>query len=68
MKPEIKLPKFRKDALSLKEFQLLSKEEKVNYINEIELLPKEILGDVDEHIINFYGIKKPETKNNWLEL
>ena len=68
MKPEIKLPKFRKDALSLKEFQYLSIEEKTKYINEIELLPKEILGDVDEHIINFYGIKKPEIKNNWLEL
>jgi hypothetical protein len=67
MKPDIKLPKFRKDALSLKEFQLLSKEEKENYIKEIEELPKEILGDVDEHILNFYSIKKP-VKNNWLEL
>lgn len=68
MKPEIKLPKFRKDALSLKEFQYLSIEDKTKYINEIELLPKEMLGDADEYIINFYGIKKPETKNNWLEL
>jgi hypothetical protein len=67
IKPNIKLPKFRKDSLSLKEFQLLSKEEKENYIKEIEELPKEMLGDVDEHIINFYAVKKPE-KNNWLEL
>jgi hypothetical protein len=67
MKPDIKLPKFRKDALSLKEFQLLSIEEKEIYIKEIEVLAKEMLGDVDEHILNFYAIKKP-VKNNWLEL
>jgi hypothetical protein len=67
MKPDIKLPKFRKDALSLKEFQLLSIEEKERYIKEIEVLAKEMLGDVDEHILNFYDVKKP-VKNNWLEL
>jgi hypothetical protein len=67
MKPDIKLPKFRKGALSLKEFQLLSIEEKESYIKEIEVLAKEMLGDADEHILNFYAVKKP-VKNNWLEL
>ena len=58
------LPKFRIGALSLKEFHLLQKEEKNNYIKELMLIPDNEKGDVDKHILRYNSIDiQPENKN-----
>ena len=58
------LPKFRIGALSLKEFYLLKREEKNQYIKELIEIPVNERGDVDIHILRFHSIDtKPDTKN-----
>jgi len=58
------IPKFRKDALSLKEFHSLQKQEKNNYIKELMLIPDKDKGDVDKHILRFHSIEiKPDPIN-----
>jgi hypothetical protein len=58
------LPKWRIGALSLKEFHLLQKEEKNNYIKELMLIPDKDRGDVDKHILRYDSISiKPDNKN-----
>ena len=58
------LPKWRIGALSLKEFHLLKKEEKNNYIKELMQIPDNEKGDVDKHILKYNSIHvEPENKN-----
>ena len=58
------LPKWRIGALSLKEFHLLKKDEKNNYIKELMLIPDNEKGDVDKHILRYNSIDiQPENKN-----
>ena len=58
------LPKWRIGALSLKEFHLLQKEEKNNYIKELMLIPDKERGDVDKHILRYNSIDvEPDNKN-----
>lgn len=57
-------PKWRKDALSIKEFRNLSTEDKDEYLFLLLGLDKEELGDADEYILNFHSNVKPDAENN----
>jgi len=58
------LPKWRVGAVSLKEFHLLTKESKNEYIKSLMQIPDKEKSDVDIHILRFYSIDiKPDTKN-----
>ena len=50
------LPKFRKGALSMKEYNKLSRIEKDQYVIELTKIPVEILGDVDKHLLRFHNL------------
>lgn len=50
------IPKFRKGALSMKEYNKLSKIEKDQYVIELTKLPVEILGDVDKHLMRYHNL------------
>jgi hypothetical protein len=50
------LPKFRKSALSMKEYNKLSRIEKDQYVIELTKIPIEELGDVDKHLLRFHNL------------
>jgi hypothetical protein len=50
------LPKFRKGALSMKEYNKLSRIEKDQYVIELTKIPIEELGDVDKHLLRFHNL------------
>ena len=61
--------KYRIDELSLKEFYLLNKEDKEEYIFLLKGLKPEILGTNDEYVLRSYcGIDKQEKQYKFLEL
>lgn len=57
------IPTFREGALNIKQFYLLSRIEKDEYIKELLQLPKEVLGEVDKHILKFYSIELRPANN-----
>ena len=61
-KKELKqyLPVFREGALALKEFYKLSYTDKLKYIQVLENLAPDILGETDKHILHFYSTKKEQ--------
>ena len=61
--------KWRRDELSLKQFYLLPKEEKEEYILLLKGLKPEILSTNDEYVLQFYcGTDKQEKEYKFLEL
>ena len=50
------IPTFREGSLNIKQFYALTRIEKDEYIKELLQLPKEVLGEVDKHILKFYQI------------
>jgi hypothetical protein len=57
-------PKWRKDALSIKEFRNLSTEDKDEYLVLLLGLDKKELGDADEYILNFHCKVKLDANNS----
>jgi hypothetical protein len=62
------LPKWRKDALTLKEFHALTKESKNDYIKSLMLIPDKEKGDVDIHILRFHTIEIKSDSRNFFTL
>jgi hypothetical protein len=56
-------PRWRKDALTIKEFRELSTESKDEYLALLLGLDKKELGDADEYILNFHCTVKPDKEN-----
>jgi hypothetical protein len=50
------IPKFRTGALSMKEYNKLSRIEKDQYVIELTKIPIEELGDVDKHLLRFHNL------------
>jgi hypothetical protein len=61
------IPKFRKEALSIKEFSKLPKKEKDQYILELTKIPTNELADVDIYLLKFYNILE-EKQNNFFTI
>ena len=57
-----RLPRWRENELTLKQFQRLDISNKKTYVESLSLLKPEEISFTDEYIIHFYIKKAPEQK------
>ena len=57
-----RLPRWRENELTLKQFQRLDISNKKTYVESLSLLKPEEISFTDEYILHFYTKKTPEKK------